>query len=76
MESTVKFDATAFLVDRWGDPDKLLAFLHAYGHKSIVRPTINMWFRRGRLPTEWGMTLLALVELETGAPPSVAKYLL
>lgn len=70
-----RFDATAFLYDRWGDPDALVAFLKVYGHH-VRRPAINQWFRRGRLPTEWGMTLLALVELETGAPPSVAKYLI
>jgi hypothetical protein len=68
------FDAQSFLRDRWGDPDALGAFLKAYGH-DVQRPMINQWFRRGRLPTEWGMTLLALLEMEMGAPPSVAKYL-
>lgn len=71
-----RFDASSFLADRWGDPDRLLAFLRAYGHQDIQRPAVNQWFRRGRLPTEWGMTLLALVELETGAVPSVSKYLI
>lgn len=69
-----KFDAGTFLRDQWTDPDTLLSFLQAYGHK-VARPTINQWFLRGRLPTEWGMVLIALLELETGAAPSVAKYL-
>lgn len=69
-----KFDARTFLIDRWGGADALQAFLNAYGHK-VALPTINQWFLRGRLPTEWGMVLMALLELETGAAPSVAKYL-
>lgn len=70
-----RFDATAFLHDRWGDPDKLVAFLRVYGHE-VQRPAINQWFRRGRLPTEWGMTLLALIEMENDGPISIAKYLI
>lgn len=70
------FDTRAFLVDRWGDPDRLLAFLHIYGHKEVRRSTVNQWFRRGRLPTEWGMRLMTLVEMETGATPSLRKYLI
>lgn len=69
------FDAAAFLRDRWGDPDHLIAFLRIYGH-DVQRPAINQWFRRGRVPTEWCATLFALIELEEGASPSVAKYLL
>ena len=68
------FDATRFLKERWGDPDRLLAFLHQYGHPEMQRPTVNQWFRRNRIPPEWFATLVALAEIENG-PVSVAKYL-
>lgn len=71
---TPRFNTAAFLADRWGDPDRLVAFLHVYGH-DIARPAVNQWFRRGRLPTEWCATLFALLELENGAPISVTEYL-
>lgn len=70
-----QFDAERFLRDRWRSPDDLTAFLHSYGHTSLQRAAVNQWFRRGRVPTEWGMTLLALVELETGRAPTISQYL-
>lgn len=66
----------AFLVDRWGDPDKLLSFLHAYGYKEMRHATVNQWFRRGRVPSDWQATLFGLIEMETGATPSLRKYLI
>lgn len=72
----MNFNARAFLVDRWGDPDKLLAFLHAYGHKEIRRATVNQWFRRGRIPSDWQVTIFALIQTETGEAANIAKYLI
>jgi len=71
----MNFNARGFLVDRWGDPDKLLAFLHAYGYNDVRRPTVNQWFRRGRIPSDWQATLFGLVKMETGASPDIDKYL-
>jgi hypothetical protein len=70
------FNARGFLVDNWGNPDKLLAFIEGYGVKKIRRSTINQWFRRGRLPTEWGMTLITLNKIETGKELNLEKYLI
>ena len=69
-------DIRAFLVDNWGNPDKVTALLQAYGHKEVRRAAINQWFRRGRIPTEWGMRLILLAELESGATLSLRKYLI
>lgn len=71
----MNFDAKAFLANNWGDPDSLLAFLHAYGHPEVKRPTVNQWFRRGRIPGDWQATLIGLIEMEAGREPHTAKYL-
>jgi hypothetical protein len=68
------FDTQTFLTDRWGDAKHLTGWLRSYGC-DIEFATVNQWFRRGRLPSQWGMTLLALTELETGERLSVSKYL-
>ena len=70
----MSFDYHRFLVDRWGDPDKVVAFLRTYGHP-VERATANMWFRRRSVPADSFALLLALLEVENGAPVSVAGYL-
>lgn len=69
------FDYHKFLRDKWGDPDRLVAFLHQYGHTNIKRPTVNQWFRRRSIPAGEFATLMTLLEIETGAPVSTAEYL-
>ena len=63
-----------FLRDKWGDPDRLVAFLQGYGHV-VPRATVNQWFRRSSIPAEHFAKLLVLLEAETGAPVSTAEYL-
>lgn len=72
-KSTIDFPK--FLAERWGDPDKLLAFLHAYGHSDVQRPTVNQWFRRGSIPADRFGTLLGLIKLETGKDVPMENYL-
>ena len=62
MARDPSFDFSRFLIDKWGDPDKLLAFLQNYGHADIPRPTINQWFRRGSVPSEHFALLLSLLK--------------
>ena len=69
------FDFSRFLTDKWGDPDKLLTFLHNYGHADIPRPTINQWFRRGSVPAEHFATLVSLLKIETGKDVPIEEYL-
>lgn len=68
------FRTEDFLVDNWRDAERLTAFLSTYGHP-IKKPTVYQWFVRRRVPSEWAFLLLALLEVEKGAPPSLAKYL-
>jgi hypothetical protein len=75
MARKPSYDFNRFLADKWGDPDKLLAFLVAYGHADIPRPTINQWFRRGSVPAEHFALLLGLLKLETGRDVPVEEYL-
>ncbi len=72
----MNFNMRALLVDHWGDPDNLLAFLHAYGYKKVRRPTVNQWFRRGRVPSDWQLTLLTLAKMESGKEMDTEKYLI
>ena len=71
----MEFDHHKFLVRTWGDPDRLVTFLHGYGH-IIPRATVNQWFRRGSIPTDRVLTLLALLEVETGARVDLKDYLI
>lgn len=70
-----EFDYHQFLRDKWGDPDRLVAFLHAYGETQYQRPTVNQWFRRRSIPAEAFAKLQALLETDTGSPVSMVGYL-
>ncbi len=64
MNPAPAFDYHKFLVDKWGDPDRLLAFLHGYGHKNFRRAAINQWFRRRSIPSESFALLLTLLKID------------
>lgn len=68
------FRTADFLEDNWRDANRLTAFLGAYGHQ-VKKPMVYQWFVRQRVPSEWAFMLLALLELEHGAPPSLTKYI-
>ncbi len=69
------FNFGKFLRAKWGDPDRLIAFLHAYGHKEIERATVNQWFRRESIPAEKFAMLLGLLKIETGSDVAIEEYL-
>ena len=70
----MNFDHRRFLVDKWGDPDRLAAWLKGYG-EVVERATVNQWFRRGSVPSKWLSILTALLEVEAGKPVSTAEYI-
>jgi hypothetical protein len=69
-----EFDHQRFLRDKWGDPDRLVAFLHAYNEKGYPRPTVNQWFRRRSIPSDAFALLLALLKVD-GQAVNVEDYL-
>lgn len=68
------FDFPAWLKDQFGTPDSLVALPSMYGLPSPRRETVYKWFSRGRVPVEWFALLLSLLEIEQGAPSSIARY--
>lgn len=69
------FDAVRFLRDNFKHPNEVVAFFNAYGQDPPNESAVDKWFRRGALPAPWGYTLLVLMELDRGAPVSLAKYI-
>ena len=69
-----EFNHHRFLVDKWGDPERLRRWLREYGHEMQL-PTIVAWFRRDSIPSSVLPLLLTLLEIENGAPVSTAEYL-
>ena len=61
----MEFDHHKFLVRTWGDPDRLVTFLHGYGH-IIPRATVNQWFRRGSIPSKQFALLVELLKIDRG----------
>ena len=75
MSTRPVFQIKQFLVENFGDPDKEQAFLARYGIADISRQGIYKQWRRERIPADLLPVLLALLEIENGAPVSLAKYL-
>jgi hypothetical protein len=68
------FDFKRFLTDHWSDADLLHSYLALYGFK-YQRSTLYKWYLREGVPSEAFAILVSLLELESGKPVSVAKYL-
>lgn len=70
-------DLTTFLTREFRDPGGVVAFLRAYRATEIPsEEAVKKWFQRGSVKGEWLALLLALLEIERGAPVSLAPYLL
>lgn len=69
------FDARKFLCEKFATPNRLAAFILAFGYAPPKEETIYKWFHRESVPGEWFPVLLALLELEEGRPVSVSPYL-
>jgi hypothetical protein len=69
------FDTHRFLREKWPTVAHLVRFTSGYG---VVLPTddaLFRWYRRDSIPSAWLPILLALLELEAGAPVSLTEYL-
>ena len=74
MTTRPVFQIKQFLVDNFGDADKEMAFLAGYGIVYQRQALHKQWIRES-VPADLLPVLLALLEIEQGAPVSLAKWL-
>lgn len=70
----MKFQTSIFLRDHWPKVAAMQAFLVAYGF-GVQAGMLYRWYERDSIPAQWGLMLAALLEVETGRPTPLAKYL-
>lgn len=68
------FDFKSFMACEVGDSHALVTLFKRYGVSAPKFDAIYKWRQRNTISIEWLIPLLALLELENGAPVSVAKY--
>lgn len=68
------FDTAKFLRAHWSNERGLVQFVRVYGVPPPKRATARRWFERESIPAAWFATLLVLLELERGRPPSLKEY--
>ena len=69
------FGVALLLRDHFGDTHGVAGMLNAYGLPAPPTDTIRKWFSRGSVSSEWLPVLVGCVELDSGQPISLAKYL-
>lgn len=69
------FDAKSFLTEQCGAPQNVLVLFASYGISGPNIWSVEKWFQRGSIAGQWLPVLLAVLELERGAPIGLAKYL-
>lgn len=74
MYEQLKFDVKAFLGDNWPNATGHHAWLQAYG-LAVGKQAVFKQYLRASIPAEQFALVLAFLELERGAPVSLAKYL-
>jgi len=68
------FDASRFLEEHFRDADGVVGLLGAYNLTPPRANTVQKWFQRGSVPSEWLPLLLCVLELENGSAIQIAKY--
>jgi hypothetical protein len=68
------FDVERFLRCYFRTPAELASFVRAYGLEPPAAATVDKWFRRASIPGKWFPVLLAFIELDRGAPVSLAPF--
>lgn len=69
------FDALRFLEEKFHSPQRLMQFFRVYGVSAPEPEAVKKWFQREQIPSTWLPVLLTLLELDDGAPVSLAPYL-
>jgi hypothetical protein len=71
----VQFRTKDFLIENFQTVQGLLAFLRAYNAPLPNMKTVEKWFQRQSVPSEWLPVLLAYLEIDRGGPISLVAYL-
>ena len=69
------FDVTGFLANNFGDADGVLGLTAKHCDRVPQRDTARKWFERGSVSSDWLPELIYALEIETGAPVSLAHYM-
>lgn len=68
------FDGKKFLTENYHTPQHAQTVLAQYGF-TVTLAAVEKWWQRESVPGTWLPVLIAIKEIETGRPVSVAKYL-
>jgi hypothetical protein len=68
------FDGKKFLIENFHTAQHAKTVLGQYGF-SVSLAAVEKWWQRESVPGTWLPVLIAIKEIETAKPVSVAKYL-
>jgi hypothetical protein len=68
------FDGKKFLTENYHTPQHVQTVLGQYG-LTVTLAAAEKWWQRASVPGNWLAVLIAIKEIETGAPISIARYL-
>jgi len=72
---TAMFDTISFLKAYFPTPQNVLGLFRAYGVDQPSQAAVEKWYQRGSVSGTFFPMLLCLLELERGAPVSLAAFL-
>ena len=70
----IVFDGKKFLSENYHTPQHVKTVLGQYG-LPVSLAAAEKWWQRASVPGNWLAVLIAIKEIETGQPVSIAKYL-
>lgn len=73
--SYMRFAASRFLTDRFQTATGVVRLFDSYRAGRLAEASVQKWFTRNSIPSRLLPVMLALLELETGKPVSLTKYL-
>lgn len=71
----MRVNGTKLIEAHIGDLKRVPAFLKSYGAEDVPTPEVLRKWRQRGVPDKAIVSLLAFLELETGRPISLAKFL-
>ena len=72
---STQFNTKAFVADFWPSSDHLWRWLESYGQADVTKQACYKWVSRESIPADKFALMLALLEIERGAPVSLVKFL-